>query len=96
MKEIFKERKHFKDTVIRNVQSELDQFGLFIYNANVKQLTDTPGSEYFQYLRLKSHEGAVNQAKVDVAEAKYRGNVGEKHRLGKTRQENSKIEVLYY
>jgi len=34
----------------------------------------------------------VNQAKVDVAEAKYRGNVGAKDREGLTRRENSKIE----
>lgn len=54
---------------------------------------DTPGSEYFTYLRLKSHEGAINQAKVDVAEAKYKGDVGEKKRLGLTRQEVAKIEA---
>ncbi|KAJ3207909.1 hypothetical protein HK099_000171 [Clydaea vesicula] len=92
MEEIFKERKFFKEHVIKSVQAELSQFGLFIYNANVKQLTDTAGSEYFQYLRLKSHEGAVNQAKVEVAEAKYRGEVGEKKHLGLTRQENARIE----
>eukprot|EP00842_Homolaphlyctis_polyrhiza_P006012 jgi/Hompol1/6411/HPOL_000954-RA len=93
MEEIFKERKFFKELVIKNVQSELDQFGLFIYNANVKQLQDTQGSEYFQYLRLKTHEGAVNQAKVDVAEAKFKGNVGEKEREGMTRKENARIEA---
>src|SRR5439155_22761285 len=48
--EIFKERKGFKEQVIKNVQAELDQFGLFIYNANVKQLQDTQGSEYFAYM----------------------------------------------
>ncbi|CAG8760521.1 2662_t:CDS:2, partial [Ambispora leptoticha] len=78
---------------IKNVQAELDQFGLFIYNANVKQLQDTQGSEYFAYMRMKTHEGAVNQAKVDVAEAKYRGDVGAKEREGKTRKENAKIEA---
>ncbi|CAG8632274.1 1708_t:CDS:2 [Paraglomus brasilianum] len=93
MEEIFQERKGFKEKVIKNVQAELDQFGLFIYNANVKQLQDTQGSEYFAYMRMKTHEGAVNQAKVDVAEAKYRGDVGAKEREGLTRQETSKIEA---
>ncbi|TPX56713.1 hypothetical protein PhCBS80983_g04316 [Powellomyces hirtus] len=93
MEEIFKERKFFKENVIKHVQAELDQFGLFIYNANVKQLTDTQGSEYFQYLRLKSHEGAVNQAKIDVANARYLGNVGEKEREGQTRKESSRVEA---
>ncbi|RIA83306.1 hypothetical protein C1645_800214 [Glomus cerebriforme] len=43
--------------------------------------------------RMKTHEGAVNQAKVDVAEAKYRGDVGAKKREGLTRREISKIEA---
>ncbi|CAG8511644.1 10937_t:CDS:2 [Ambispora gerdemannii] len=93
MEEIFLERKQFKEHVIKNVQAELDQFGLYIYNCNVKQLQDTPGSEYFKYIRMKTHEGAVNQGKVDVAEARYRGNVGAKEREGKTRRENAQIEA---
>ena len=36
MEEIFKERQVFKNHVIENVQTELNQFGLRIYNANVK------------------------------------------------------------
>jgi len=81
------------ENVIKNVQAELDQFGLFIYNANVKQLQDTPGSEYFTYLRLKTHEGAVNQAKVDVAEAKYKGDVGERERQNQTTKDVTRIEA---
>ncbi|CAI2169811.1 3384_t:CDS:2 [Funneliformis geosporum] len=93
MEEMFRERREFKEKVIKQVQAELDQFGLLIYNANVKQLQDTQGSEYFAYMRMKTHEGAVNQAKVDVAEAKYKGDVGEKEREGLTRRETSKIEA---
>ncbi|KAJ3330159.1 hypothetical protein HDU93_000530, partial [Gonapodya sp. JEL0774] len=93
LEEIFKENRIFKENVIKHVQAELDHFGLIIYNANVKQLQDTPGSEYFSYLRLKTHEGAVNQAKVDVAEAKYRGDVGEKERQGLTRQNVARVEA---
>ena len=77
MEEIFKERQIFKTKIIENVQSELDQFGLKIYNANVKELQDTPGSEYFSYLSRKAHEGASNQAKVDVAAARAIGEKGE-------------------
>jgi hypothetical protein len=47
------------------------------YNANVKELQDTPGSEYFQFLSRKAHEGASNQAKVDVANARMIGEIGE-------------------
>ncbi|KAL8835109.1 MAG: hypothetical protein Q9176_007103 [Flavoplaca citrina] len=93
MEEIFKEREVFKTAVIKNVQKELDQFGLRIYNANVKELQDTAGSEYFTFLSRKAHEGASNQAKVDVANAMMMGNIGEAEKRGKTRQEISKIDA---
>lgn len=50
------------------------------YNANVKELQDTAGSEYFKVLSRKAHEGASNQAKVDVANAMMMGNIGVSHR----------------
>ncbi|MCJ1474113.1 hypothetical protein MMC13_002771 [Lambiella insularis] len=93
MEEIFKERQMFKTKIIENVQTELDQFGLKIYNANVKELQDTPGSEYFQFLSRKAHEGASNQAKVDVANARMIGEIGEAEKKGRTRQEISKIDA---
>ncbi|MCJ1419608.1 hypothetical protein MMC32_005963 [Xylographa parallela] len=93
MEEIFKERQMFKTKIIENVQTELDQFGLRIYNANVKELQDTPGSEYFQFLSRKAHEGASNQAKVDVANARMIGEIGEAEKRGRTRQEISKIDA---
>lgn len=93
MEELFRERKVFKDKVIQQVQSELQLFGLQIYNANVKELQDTPGSEYFAFLSRKAHEGALNQAKVDVADARMRGEVGEAEKQGKTKQEVAKIHA---
>ncbi|KAL9613584.1 MAG: hypothetical protein Q9167_001866 [Letrouitia subvulpina] len=93
MEEIFKERQVFKTKVIDNVQSELNQFGLRIYNANVKELQDTAGSEYFKFLSRKAHEGASNQAKVDVANARMVGEIGEAEKRGRTKQEVSKIDA---
>lgn len=93
MEEIFKERQLFKDKVTKQVQLELNQFGLKIYNANVKELQDTPGSEYFKFLSRKAHEGASNQAKVDVANACMMGEIGEAEKRGKTKQEISKIDA---
>uniref|UniRef100_M1BVF7 Flotillin-like n=1 Tax=Solanum tuberosum TaxID=4113 RepID=M1BVF7_SOLTU len=40
MEEIFKGTKDFKKEVFDKVQLELNQFGLLIYNANIKQLVD--------------------------------------------------------
>lgn len=93
MEEIFTEREVFKKRIFRNIQSELDQFGLKIYNANVKELKDAPGSVYFESLSRKAHEGATNQARIDVAEAQLRGNVGEAKRKGEQDREIAKINA---
>ncbi|KQJ97143.1 hypothetical protein BRADI_3g29040v3 [Brachypodium distachyon] len=93
MEEIFKGAKTFKEEVFNKVQLELNQFGLIIYNANVKQLVDVPGHEYFSYLGQKTQQHAANQAKVDVAEAKMKGEVGAKEREGLTRQNAAKVDA---
>jgi flotillin len=94
MEEIFKDRQFFKEHVMKGILSELNQFGMTIYNANVKQLQDSPGSEYFKYLRLKSQEGAINQAKVDVAQAKLLGAIGEKQKEAEQRKNLIEIESV--
>ncbi|KAJ4707827.1 Flotillin [Melia azedarach] len=93
MEEIFKGTKQFKQEVFEKVQLELNQFGLVIYNANIKQLVDVRGHEYFSYLGQKTQMEAANQAKVDVAEAKMKGEVGAKLREGQTLQNAAKIDA---
>ncbi|XP_078161518.1 flotillin-like protein 1 [Carex rostrata] len=93
MEGIFKGTKEFKQAVFENVQLELNQFGLLIYNANVKQLVDVRGSEYFSFLGQKTQQEAANQAKVDVAEARMKGEVGAKVREGETKQNAAKVDA---
>ncbi|BFI30232.1 flotillin [Marchantia polymorpha subsp. ruderalis] len=93
MEEVFKGTKAFKQEVFNKVQLELDQFGLHIYNANIKQLVDIKGHEYFSYLGQKTQQEAANQAKVDVAEAKYKGDTGAKEREGLTLRNKAKVEA---
>ncbi|ROV97811.1 hypothetical protein VPNG_08633 [Cytospora leucostoma] len=93
MEEIFTGREEFKRHIFRNIQGELDQFGLKIYNANVKELRDAPSSNYFESLARKAHEGATNQARVDVADAQLKGNVGEAQRKGQQEREIAKINA---
>lgn len=70
-----------------DIQNELDSFGLWIYNANVRELADAPDSSYLALLSQKAHEGATNQAKVDAAEAQYRGNAAfSEHKTRQARQ----------
>lgn len=111
MEQLFRERQVFKTKVIQSVQSELDQFGFCIYNANVKELQDAPGkltktalnglranshtigSEYFSHLSRKAHEGASNQAKIDVSSARTQGDIGEAEQQGRAKQEIAKINA---
>jgi flotillin len=93
MEQVFAGTKEFKREVFDKVQLELNEFGLHIYNANVKQLVDVRGHEYFSYLGQKTQQEAANQAKVDVAEATLKGNVGAKEREGLTRQNIAKVEA---
>ncbi|KAM5357671.1 hypothetical protein ACJZ2D_016023 [Fusarium nematophilum] len=59
----------------------------------VKELKDAPNSVYFASLSRKAHEGATNQARIDVAEAQLRGNVGEAKRKGEQEREIAKINA---
>lgn len=79
--------------VIECVQKELDQFGLRIYNANVKELQDMGESKYFESLARKAHEGAQSQAQVDVANARMIGRVGEAEKEGEAKQKIAKINA---
>ncbi|KAL5578279.1 hypothetical protein UlMin_019978 [Ulmus minor] len=92
MEDIFKGTKEFKKEVFGKVQLELNQFRLLIYNANVKQLVDVKGNEYFSYLVQKTQMEAANQAKVDIAEAKKKGNIGAKLREAQTIQNAAEID----
>ncbi len=93
IEQIFNDRKAFKEILIKNVQEELDQFGLFIYNANIKELCDSKGSEYFSFLRQKKRSEAENRAKIDIAEAKKTGDIGQKEKESTTRQQVATYEA---
>ncbi|TKA30937.1 hypothetical protein B0A54_14545 [Friedmanniomyces endolithicus] len=93
MEELFNNRRLFKKEVLENVQKELDQFGLCIYNANVKELQDLGESKYFESLARKAHEGAQSQAQVDVAHACMIDKVGEAEKEGEAKQRIAKINA---
>ncbi|PON42269.1 Flotillin family [Parasponia andersonii] len=65
MEEVFMGTKEFKKAIFENVRVELSQFCLLIYNANVKQLVDVRGKEYFPYLGQRTQVEAANRAKCN-------------------------------
>ena len=74
--EIFNGRDAFRRRMMETVQEELKKFGLIIYNANIKELEDAPNSKYFENMRQRKLADVENKARTDIAEAKYRGDVG--------------------
>jgi len=93
IEDIFNNRKVFKEHVIANCQEELNELGLYIYNANIKELQDTNNSQYFSNMRQKKLSEAENKAKIDIAEANKTGNIGHKLRDAETRQQVALLEA---
>uniref|UniRef100_A0A0D9XJR7 Flotillin-like n=1 Tax=Leersia perrieri TaxID=77586 RepID=A0A0D9XJR7_9ORYZ len=78
MEEIFQDTNKFKQELFDQVQIDLSKFGLYIYNADMKQLVNKPGHEYFSYLEQKTQ---------------MKGEVGTKKRQGLTRQNAAKVDA---
>ena len=96
MEEIFQGTKKFKQQVFDQVQLALNELGLYIYSANVKQLVDdpdSPGNDYFSFLGQKRQAEVEGKAKVAEAEARMKGEVGAKEREGLTLQNAAKVDA---
>uniref|UniRef100_A0A0D3HEU3 Flotillin-like n=1 Tax=Oryza barthii TaxID=65489 RepID=A0A0D3HEU3_9ORYZ len=94
MEEIFQGTKKFKQQVFDQVQLALNELGLYIYSANVKQLVDdpdSPGNDYFSFLGQKRQAEVEGKAKVAEAEARMKGEIGAKEREGLTLQNAAKV-----
>lgn len=92
MQEIFDGREQFREKVIEHIGNQLDQFGLKIYNANIKDLEDGEGCTFFAEKRKKKMAEVSSQARIDVSEAEKRGNIGEKERQVETRKRLAELE----
>jgi len=91
--EIFNAREVFRKRMMETVQEELRKFGLIIYNANIKELEDAPNSKYFENMRQRKLADVENKARTDIAEAKYRGDVGVKEKQRDTRIQTVQFEA---
>ncbi|KAM5343246.1 hypothetical protein ACJ41O_014212 [Fusarium nematophilum] len=86
-------RAHTDDDDENDIQREDRGDSLMKSTTLTKELKDAPNSVYFASLSRKAHEGATNQARIDVAEAQLRGNVGEAKRKGEQEREIAKINA---
>ena len=74
IEEINQDREKFLDLVNKNVSTEVNKIGLELINVNIRDITDESG--YIEALGRKAASEAINQAKVEVAEADKSGSIG--------------------
>ncbi len=75
IEEINQDREKFLDLVNKNVNFELNKVGLYMINVNIRDITDESG--YIEALGQKAAAEAINQAKIEVAEAERSGAIGQ-------------------
>jgi flotillin len=75
IEEINQDREKFLDLVNKNVSTEVNKIGLELINVNVRDITDESG--YIAALGKKAASEAINQAKIEVADAERSGAIGE-------------------
>lgn len=73
MEKIFSDREAFNTQIIEKLSEQLEKFGMTVYNANIKELSDTGDSNFFKNNRQKILAEAENKAKIDVAVAVFNG-----------------------
>ncbi|MEM8738491.1 MAG: SPFH domain-containing protein [Planctomycetota bacterium] len=74
IEEINQDREKFLDLVNKNVNFELNKVGLYMINVNIRDITDESG--YIEALGKKAAAEAINQAKIDTANADREGAIG--------------------
>lgn len=81
IEEIFNAKDKFKDDVVTKIQSHLEQLGLKVYNANIREMGDFDEKNmYFAYRKQRAIQRANYEAQVEVSEAKKLGEIGVKER----------------
>ena len=75
IEEINQDREKFLELITKNVGFELNKIGLAVINVNIRDITDESG--YIEAIGKKAAAEAINQAKIEVAEAFKTGSIGE-------------------
>lgn len=78
IEELFNNRTKFKEDIVEKVSEELKQFGLKIFNANIKELEDAPGCAYFRLMAQKIKSETEAYARSETAGANRKAEVAEK------------------
>lgn len=69
------DRETFLRNVEENVTQELNKVGIQLINVNITDIIDDSG--YIEAIGKRAASGAINQARIDVAEEEKKGRIGE-------------------
>lgn len=93
VEEMFSGKDKFRKEVVEKIETDLNQIGLTIINANIKEMADYDDkNRYFEYRKKRAIETANFEAQVDVAEAKRMGEIGVAEKEGEIRIATAEIE----
>jgi len=74
IEEMFSSKEIFRNQVVDKISKDLEEFGLKIYNANIKEMTDyDEKNKYFEYRKKRAIETANYEAQASVARAQREG-----------------------
>ena len=90
IEQINQDRDNFLDLIRTNVGHELNKVGLYLINVNITDIHDE--SDYIESIGKKAAAVAVNQARIDVADAERDGSIG-KASADRTREIEVAINV---
>ena len=69
MIELFKSREEFKEKIENAVRLELEQFGVQVTNANIREMEDDEQTKYFENQSQRAVNEAEAGARIATAEA---------------------------
>ena len=75
IEQINQDRESFLQLIRSNVDTELNKVGLHLINVNITDITDESG--YIESIGKKAAAEALEQARIDVADARRSGAIGE-------------------
>jgi len=93
VEEMFNSKDRFRDDVVNNIQKDLNEIGLHVYNANIKEMSDyDENNKYFEYRKKRAIEKANYEAQIDVSTSQREGEIGIETNRRTTRITIAKLE----
>lgn len=93
IEDIVRDKNAFKTGVVAHIKAELEENGLEATSANISDIKDPPGVDYFKNLMKKATSEANTSSSIAVAEAEKTRIVGEKSRVVETRKQEATLEA---